>query len=413
MTALPPALHDHLAAPSLARMWTVLRERLERSGHSIRGTLVVELDDDGADRLGGLLGRSLSRGACRVGLVDLDAALRASAAARGLVAVVAELTGGALRDRPAERAQSQVGREQLWAHLDTLLVAAGLADQRWVTPWTDWLHRGGVLTRLPAPIAERTLSIAVRVIAAVLAADGAPRSLAELATEHSGSAHGLDDGTPAGRLALRGLAFALEVAAPTSAAERRALWQRVGVSTDEISGTVLVWALRPPGADRWSAMMRERADLGLVTHLTVHELVRAPALTRPGEAMHACENPQVLQQFAAAGVDRPVICTSGNPAAAGSLLLDRATVRYHGDFDWPGIAIARRIIMRGATPWRLGHDDYLEATARLPADHRLALAGRAEATPWDERLQSVMMATDVAVHEEAIVDVLLADLGAT
>jgi uncharacterized protein (TIGR02679 family) len=410
MTALPPALHDHLAAPSLAPMWTVMRERLERTGHAIRGSIVIDLDDDGADRLGGLLGRSLSRGTFRVRLADLDAALRVSAAGRGLVGVVAELTGGALRDRPAERAQSQAGREQLWAHLDTLLVAAGLADEDWVTPWTEWLHRGGVLSRLPAPAVEPALSMAVRVIAAALAADGAPRSLAELATEHTGTAHGLDDGTAAGTLALRGVAFAVQAPLPASAAERRALWQRVGVSTDEISGTVLVWALRPPGADRWSAMMRERADLGLVTHLTVHELQRAPALIPPGEVVHACENPQVLQQLAAAGADRPVICTSGNPAAAGSVLLDRVTVRYHGDFDWPGIAIARRIITRGATPWRMGHDDYLEATARLPADHRLALTGRPEATPWDERLQAIMIATDVAVHEEAIVDLLLADL---
>lgn len=411
MTTLPRALHDHLAAPSLAQMWTDLRERLERSGHAIRGTIVTDLDDDGADRLGGLLGRSLGRGTCRIRLADLDVALRSSIAGRGLVAVVAELTGGTLRDRPAERAQSQAGREQLWAHLDKLLMAAGLADQDWVAPWTDWLHRGGVLTRLPAPAADPALSMAVRVIAAVLSGGGAPRSLAALATQHTGTAHGLDDGTPAGTLALRGLAFAVQAPPPASAAERRALWQRVGVSTDEISGTVLAWALRPPGTDRWSAMMRERAELGLVTHLTVHELERAPALTPPGEVVHACENPQVLQQLAAAGVDRPVICTSGNPAAAGSLLLDRLTVRYHGDFDWPGIAIARRIILRGATPWRLGSGDYLNATARLPADHRLALTGRPEVTPWDEGLQAIMIATDVAVHEEAIVDLLLADIG--
>jgi uncharacterized protein (TIGR02679 family) len=410
MTTLPPALHDHLSAPSLVPMWAALRERLERTGHAIRGTLVIDLDDDGADRLAGLLGRSISRGSCRVRLADLDEALRNSAAGRGLVAIVAELTGASLRDRPAERAQSQAGREQLWAQLNTLLVAAGLAGQDWVTPWTDWLHRGGVLTRLPASTAEPALAMAVRVIAVVLAAGGAPRSLAEIATAHTGSAHGLDDGTPAGTLALRGLAFAVQAPPPASAAERRALWQRVGVSTDEISGTVLAWALRPPGADRWSAMMRERADLGLVTHLTVHELQRAQALTRPGEVVHACENPQVLQQLAAAGVDRPVICTSGYPAAVGSLLLNRLKVRYHGDFDWPGIAIARRIIARGATPWRLGHDDYLEAAERLPADHRLALSGRPETTPWDEHLQAVMIATDVAVHEEAIVDLLLADL---
>jgi Protein of unknown function C-terminus (DUF2399) len=53
-------------------------------------------------------------------------------------------------------------------------------------------------------------------------------------------------------------------------------------------------------------------------------------------------------------VDRPVACTSGNPAAAGMLLLARSAVRYRGDFDWPGIAIARRVIERGARPWRLG-----------------------------------------------------------
>ena len=164
-------------------MWAVLRERLERTGHAIRGTVVIELDDDGADRLGGLLGRSLERGTCRVRLLDLDAALRTSAAGRGLVAVVSELTGAALRDRPAERVESQAGREKLWAHLDSLLVGAGLADQDWVTPWMDWLHRGGVLTRLPASAAEPTPSIAVRVVAAVLAADRAPRSLAELAIE--------------------------------------------------------------------------------------------------------------------------------------------------------------------------------------------------------------------------------------
>jgi uncharacterized protein (TIGR02679 family) len=410
MTALPSALHDHLAAPSLSGMWAVLRERLERTGHAIGGTIAIELDDDGADRLGGLLGRSLQRGTVRVRLGDLDAALRSSAAERGLVAVVAELTGGALRDLPAERAESQAGRERLWARLDELLVAAGLAERDWVVPWTDWLHRGGVLTRLPPAAAEPTLSVAVRVLADILSTVGSPRSLAELATEVTGTAHGLDDGTPTAALVLRAVALALQAQAPASAADRRALWQRVGVSTDEISGSVLVWALRPPGVDRWSAMMRERAELRLVTHLTVQELRRVGDLTVPGEVVHACENPQVLQQLAAAGVDRPIMCTSGNPSAAAALVLDRVLVRYHGDFDWPGIAIARRIIARGATPWRLGHDDYLEAASRTTAEYRLALTGRAETTPWDEKLREVMTATDIAVHEEALIDQLLADL---
>jgi len=126
--------------------------------------------------------------------------------------------------------------------------------------------------------------------------------------------------------------------------------------------------------------------------------------------MHACENPQVLQRLAASGVDRPLACTSGNPAAAGSLLLGRAVVRYHGDFDWPGIAIARRVLALGALPWRMGAADYLDAVATVAPDLRLPLTGPPEPTPWDSDLAPAMARTNLAVHEEALVALLLADL---
>jgi uncharacterized protein (TIGR02679 family) len=410
VTGLPAGLRTHLSAPSLERLWPMLRNRLEQSGHAIRGSVTVELDDDGADRLSGLLGRPVRAGTTLVKLAVLDDALRSSAAERGLVAVVAELTGGPLRDRPAERYDARVRLEQLWAELDRLLTEHGLAGQAWTRPWADWLHRGGVLTRLPDNQAGQALAIAVGTLAGVLSADRTPTGIAELASAITGDAHGLDDGAPAAALVLRGLAIALDVPPPASASERRLLWQRFEVSTDEISGTVITYGLRPPGTGRWPAMMRERADLGLITHLTVHELHRADDMTRPGEIVHACENPQVLQRLAAAGVDRPLACTSGNPSAAGSLLLGRTVVQYHGDFDWPGIAIARRIIGQGAQPWRLGRADYREAVERLPVGRRLALTGRAESTPWDSGLSPAMMADNVAVHEEAIVDLLLADL---
>ena len=155
--ALPAGLHEYLSAPSLQPLWRALRERLERTGHAVRGTITVPVGDDGADRLAGLLGRPVPAGPARVQLADLDAALRSSAAGRGLAAVVAELTGGPLRDRPAERDATRAGREQVWAELDRLLVTHGLAGQDWVQPWTDWLHRGGVLTRLPAAKAAPAL----------------------------------------------------------------------------------------------------------------------------------------------------------------------------------------------------------------------------------------------------------------
>jgi uncharacterized protein (TIGR02679 family) len=409
MSGIPPSLRDYLRTPSLQPLWSGLRERLERTGHAIRGSIVVRLDEDGADRLSGLLGRAIPAGQTRIRLADLDMSLQSSVAERGLVAVVAELTGGPLRNRPAERDAAHAGRQQLWEHLGLLLTEHNLATQEWVPQWTEWCRRGGLLTRLPAAEAVTTLSIAVQVLARVLDDSHPPIGLAELASEIIGDAHGLDGGISAA-LVLRALAIALDAAPAASAAERRILWQRVGVSTDEVSGTVITWALRPPGRDRWSTMMRERAGLGLVTHLTVHELQRAADLTRPGEIIHACENPQVLQRLAAAGVEHPVACMSGNPAAAGMTLLARTVVLYHGDFDWPGIAIARRIFDRGARPWRFGRTDYVDAVDRLPADNRLGLTGRTQATPWDEGLCAAMTAADVAVHEELTVEVLLSDL---
>ena len=101
---------------------------------------------------------------------------------------------------------------------------------------------------------------------------------------------------------------------------------------------------------------------------------------------------------------------SGNPATAGMTLLARTVVLYHGDFDWPGIAIARRVFDRGARPWRFGRTDYVDAVDRLPPDNRLALSGRPQPTPWDEGLSAAMTAADVAVHEELTIDVLLSNL---
>jgi uncharacterized protein (TIGR02679 family) len=114
--------------------------------------------------------------------------------------------------------------------------------------------------------------------------------------------------------------------------------------------------------------------------------------------------------LAAVDPSDPVSPAAGSPAAAGTILLARTVVLYHGDFDWSGIAIARRIFDRGARPWRFGRVDYVDAVDRLPADNRLALSGRAQATPWDEGLSAAMTADDVAVHEELTVEVLLSDL---
>jgi uncharacterized protein (TIGR02679 family) len=418
--ALPEELRRHLMTPTLAPLWSSLRARLEANGHAVRGTIDVDLDDDGADRLSGLLGRVVPPGRTRLKLADLDAALRSSAAARGVVAVVASLTGSELRDRPAERTAQRHEWDRVWSELDDELARAGLASMPWVTEWVEWLHRGGLLTRLRPEGAAVVAGRAVRTLALVLSSPAeralgelasGERALGELAFAVTGSAHGLDENTPTAALVLRATAMALGVALPVSVTDRRLLWQRLGVSTDSISGTVIVWGLRPPGNDRWSAMMRDRADLDLVTHLTVRELrSHDVALAPAGTVGFACENPQVLQAAAAAGVSAPVICLSGNPASAGLMLLSRLAVRYHGDFDWPGVAIARRLFSVGAEPWRMGAADYLAAVAGIESQVGLPLTGNSEPTPWDEDLGATMRRTNVAVHEEALLDLLLGDL---
>ena len=113
--------------------------------------------------------------------------------------------------------------------LDQLLIKHGLTGRDWVPSWSEWLRRSGVLTRLPAGAARVTLTTTVQVLARVL---GEARvldearvlgdaelpigqlsvGLAELASEVTGDAHGLDDGVPAAALVLRALAFTLDCA---------------------------------------------------------------------------------------------------------------------------------------------------------------------------------------------------------
>ncbi len=415
--AFPPLLRAHLQIPALAPLWITLRDRLERSGHAVRGAVDFDLDDEAADRLAGLLGRPLRAGPQRLKLAELDAALRHSAAGRGLVASVAALTGQPLRDRPAEKVATHEDWQRVWQQLEDRLVVADLARRAWSGQWAQWLHFSGVITRLGSVQATVELRAAVDVLTEIAAAldtaVASPQSLraiGELASRTTGSAHGLDDGRTTAALVLRAAAFALDCAPALSAAQRRELWQRVGIEPDLISGTVLVWSLRPPGLDPWSTMMRTRADLGLITHLTVHELRRFDGpLTDAGAVVHGCENPQVLQALAEAGVDQPLVCLSGNPSAAGLALVGRVDLRYHGDFDWPGIAIARRLFTAGARPWRMNADDYLAAVSAHQNTTRLTLSGRSEPTPWSPDLEAAMIRAGVAVHEESVIDALAAD----
>ena len=425
--ALPPALQAYLSAPSLAPLWSAARARLERNGLQPIGTITADLDHSAAEHLSGLVGAPITPGTGRrVRLVDLDDALRRSSGGRGLVCVLETLDGRALVNRRAARERDQADWAETWQRLDFALHDAGLAAAHWVPAWIAALKRGGTLTRAGSVAAGKALGDAVAGLALLLEPAGHRRTsvgtehtweLAALASRITGTAHGFDETTLASSVLLRAAAHALDRPVPESAADRRDLWAALGVATDRLSGTLLSWQIRPPGSDRWSSMMRDRADLGVVTHLTLHELtVAGPAVwLPPGEVVSVCESPQVMQAAVRAGTATPLLCLSGNPASVGTRLLGHLIaagnpVRYHGDFDWPGVAIAGRVIEQGATPWRMSAGDYTRAVAALDADHAVALTGRPARTPWDPSLASAMSTHGLAVHEEFVLSDLLGDL---
>ncbi|WP_131563455.1 TIGR02679 family protein [Streptomyces sp. KM273126] len=413
-----------LNRPGLTRLWTVVRARLERNGLQPTGTIRLQsLDAREREALSLLLGKPLTTPAVTIRLPDLDARLRASAVGRGLNATLAEL-GPPLTDRRAARDAAAAERIRLWTTAETAMAATPLTDHPWAGRWLEELRRSGTLSRQPSTTAHITVTQAIQSLAILFPGAGpnptpATWGRGELATRTTGSAHGLDDGTLLARLVLRGIALAQGVEFPTDAPGRRALWRRASVTPDEVSSTVLTYGLRPTGGTWQETALRERADHHLETHLTLRELrtlhLELPAHTR----IHVCENPRVVEAAADAARTAPLICTSGSATTVVLTLLDTLAAAdcafvYHGDFDWPGIALANRVMGRyGAQPWRMtaGDYEYLATRAELQGTPPLPLSGTPVEATWDAELAPAMTSLGIALHEEAALDLLLDDLG--
>ena len=404
-----------LDRPGLSRLWDKVAERLQRNG--LRPSGVVRLDGlDRAERhaLAGLLGRPIVGDRVAVDLAGLDHRLRESGAASGLVAATDRLRGP-LVDRPGRRQDRADAVARVWAAGRRSLDDVGLGAAPWVEPWLEELRRVGPLGRVQPERAERALAVAVRCVAALPRLVGDPPcGRGELASLLTGDAHGLDDGSLVGAVVLRAAAAIAGTSYPSSTAGRRALWRSMGVLTDEVSTTALTAGLRSTG-ESW---LDDRTRAGWESHLTARDLRRL-ALGCPEEGVvHVCENPRVLEAALDAGCRSAVVCTLGQPTVVVTSLLEHlraagAELRYHGDFDWPGITIANLLVgTHQCFPWRFGVTDYLDALARLaPVVAELPMLGADPvAACWDAQLSSAMAAAGRAVHEELLLDELLADL---
>ena len=269
---------------------------------------------------------------------------------------------------------------------------------------------------MPPERAERVLVTAARCAAALPLVGGDPHcGRGELASLLCGNAHGLDDGTLLGAVALRAAAAIDGTPYPSSPSGRRSLWREMGVLTDEVSTTALTAGLHSVGRASW---LDARSDAVWESHLTLRDLRRLDLDVPAVGVVYVCENPRVLEAAVDAGSRHAIVCSMGQPAVVVTALLDRlgtagTELRYHGDFDWPGIAIANVLVgTHNCRPWRFSARDYIEALARLaPTIAELPLLGPAPTRArWDAELTEEMARARRAVHEELVLDDLLADL---
>ena len=393
----------------LSRVWAQLADRLERNGLQARGRITVTgLDRSERHALGGMLGRVLASDTCRIDLTSLDDRLRARSD-KGLVGAAECVLGRALVDRRAQRQAKGARREAPFAEAHAWLEQHPDQVQEWTEAWLATLRRDGLLMRDPHP--SGLLVQALSVLETCLADPSRP-SLArtELAAAAAHDAHALDDDRRLSQLTLRGLALRVDRPAPTSASERREVWESVGVTTDSVSSTCLTRGLGV--LDGWAGAQRYRlaADSGDPIHVTWWDLRRGLQMA-PGQEVFVCENPRVLEAIAERALDGiAVVCTSGRSTLVVLEVLRRlsgsgAHLRYHGDFDWPGIAMTNQLIaMFDVQPWSMSADDYLDSPARLP------LVGSEVAPAWDADLGAAMRQRGLAVHEEAVLGGLLDSL---
>jgi uncharacterized protein (TIGR02679 family) len=444
MATPDPRLQRLLGDPALAAVRQRLRRYFERGGEAegvLQFSRLAPAEHEALTLLSGRPARPAR--SLRLDLAELQQRLQSAGIAESLRAALEQLDGP-ITDLLAERSASQAR----WQ--------AALSRPGGDTGLQAWLHSPGAagllkrLARQDAELAEALLGQASSVLAR-LPASGMPRS--QLAAQLLGDAHGLDAGRPVAALVLaawrHGEFLRLPRAGapsedpadttghgaiddpttdaiddtlegppdttPGPAADERArdTWARAGVLVNELARPALVLNLPPPAGTY--ALPCWPGEPG---YLSLRWLLRAvPDWPVAGRTVFVCENPNLL----AIAAERlgtacaPLVCTEGMPAAAQRTLLQQlvrcgAALRYHGDFDWPGLRIANQVLrFDGATTWRMSASDY-ETAARHTLAARHALTGPDVEATWDAGLAPAMRRHGLAIAEEAVADGLIDDL---
>ncbi|PAQ06536.1 TIGR02679 family protein [Mesorhizobium temperatum] len=424
-----PRLQRLLGGDDLASLRKRLRQRFERA--PLEGAVdhirVVGLSAEEHAALAALLGRAQRRSkSLQIDVRRVDADLRRAGIATSLRDALERLDGSILH-----LAGARLRQQTLWSSVIDGCSHPDLA-RLLLTP-----EGIGLVKRLARrdTVAAAELCRRAEEVLQHLPAKGITRS--QLAAGVLGDAHALDNGRGAAALVLAVLRQtampAPDAAAPiadedgeterksredvvleaAAGAERiRETWARAGVLVNELARPALFLNLPTNGTES------DRLPLGEPAYASLRSLLRSPPRWDvAGRNVYVCENPNLL----AIAADRwgagcaPLVCTEGMPAAAQRCLLAQlalagARLRYHGDFDWPGLRIGNQVMREhGAEPWRFGAADYIAAVRTAPG---LAhpLGGKVAEASWDGALAPAMREHCVAIAEEALAASLLPDL---
>jgi uncharacterized protein (TIGR02679 family) len=419
---MDPRLHKLLGGDELAALRRRLRRHFERHAPGASPCLLRVGSLSAAEReaLALLTGRPpRDAKSMQVDVTLLDAMLRDAGIARSLRDALEQIDGPLVH-----LAAARAAAEASWSAVVAGCTHPALAGHLQTPAALGLLKR---LARQDASVAKRLLEAADAVLRR-LPARGVAR--AQLAAETLGNAHALDSGQATATLVLaawRHIERERSDAAETNDSldgtseetsgraldERiRDVWARAGVLVNELARPALL--LNVPVHANETPLCAP----GEPAYLSLRRLLRAPPRWAVADlAVFVCENPNLV----AIAADRlgvrcaPLVSTDGMPAAAQRTLLSQlaqagARLRYHGDFDWPGVQIANHVMCTwGAHPWRFGALDYEAAAVGAPHARR-DLVDSGIVASWDASLAPAMQRLGLAIAEEAVAAPLLGDL---
>jgi uncharacterized protein (TIGR02679 family) len=284
--------------------------------------------------------------------------------------------------------------------------------------WHQRVLATGLIRRL-AGTPEVAAGLIADLVAVLRGLPARGRPLGTFAAETAGDAHALDDNRPLATLVVGAARELAGLADGHGAQWRREVWAAVGVLRDDLSTTVLTFALPGDPLTSTGRALNALREAGQPAVLTLRQLVRDPPVGHlAGSVVSVCENPVVVSHAADSlgPTCAPLVCTSGQPSVAVLHLLRTlaghgATVRFHCDFDWGGVRIGNVLVDRlPAVAWRFDAEHYRAAAARRSGR---PLSGIPIAAQWDTDLASAMAGGGIRIEEELLLDDLVGDLAAS